>query len=160
MLKILFLCTGNSCRSIMAEALLNHYAQQRCVALSAGSKPTGIIHGTSIATLKSYQIDTNGYRSKSWDEYKHEHLDIVITLCDSAKAEICPIFPGNPIKVHWDTPDPADFDGSQTQSAAEFDRVFALLEHHIKALLRFPIESMEADELAQILHTIGEAQPA
>lgn len=155
MLKILILCTGNSCRSIMAEGLFNHLAAGRVQAFSAGSFPTGTVHQSSLATLKRHGIFDQLYRSKSWDEFKNQHIDILITVCDNAAGETCPIFPNSPIKAHWGVPDPAHFAGTQAEIEAEFDRIFAMLEKRIKALLRFSIEEMGKDELTQKLNEIG-----
>ena len=108
MLNILVLCTGNSCRSIMAEAAINYFGSGKFKAYSAGSNPTGEVHPLSIETLKGQGITTNEYYSKSWDEFIGKSIDIVITVCDSAAQEACPNFPGSPIKVHWGVSDPAN----------------------------------------------------
>lgn len=155
MLKILVLCTGNSCRSIMAEGLLNHYGKDRVLAFSAGSSPTGTVHPTSLAILKRHNINNQDYRSKSWDEFKDKPIDILITVCDNAAGEVCPIFHGNPIKAHWGVSDPAHFQGTPAQIEMEFDRIFIMLEKRVKALLRFPLEQMDKDELRQKLNEIG-----
>lgn len=155
MLKILVLCTGNSCRSVMAEGLLNHYGKERMLAFSAGSFPTGKVHPMSLATLKRHGMNDQGYRSKSWDEFKDQNVDILITVCDNAAGEVCPIFPGKPIKAHWGVPDPAHFQGTPAEVEAEFDRVFSMLEHRVKAFLRLPLEQMDKTELQQKLNEIG-----
>lgn len=156
MKKVLFLCTGNSCRSIMAEALLAHHDGERFLSRSAGSFPTGKVHPLSIATLKARGIIASGYRSKSWDEFSGQPIDIVFTVCDAAAGESCPLFPGKPLKAHWGVPDPAKFHGTAEETRAEFSRVCDILEKRIKALIRLPIESMSKDELQQKLHTISE----
>lgn len=155
MLKVLVLCTGNSCRSVMAEGLLNHHGKDKILAFSAGSFPTGNVHPMSLATLKRHGISGQGYRSKSWDEFKDQPIDILITVCDNAAGEACPIFPGKPIKAHWGVPDPAHFHGTTTEVEAEFDRVFFMLEHRAKAFLRMPLEQMDKTELQQKLNEIG-----
>lgn len=155
MLKILVLCTGNSCRSVMAEGLLNYHGKDKVLAFSAGSFPTGTVHPMSLSTLKRHGMNDQGYRSKSWDEFKDQPIDILITVCDNAAGEVCPIFPGKPIKAHWGAPDPAHFQGTQAEIEAEFDRVFSMLERRVKAFLRLPLEAIGKDELQQKLNEIG-----
>jgi arsenate reductase len=155
MLRLLFLCTGNSCRSIMAEGLLNHYGKERFIAYSAGSFPTGDVHPISLQMLKNKNINTQGYYSKSWDEFIDKHIDIVITVCDSAAGESCPIFPGKPIKAHWGVPDPAKFTGNAEDVKAEFERICNMLEKRIRKFLALPIEQMEKADLQQALYAIG-----
>lgn len=157
--KILFLCTGNSCRSIMAEALLNHLGKDDFIAFSAGSFPTGQVHPLSLRTLQSKGVSTFGLRSKSWDEFKDKPIDIVITVCDQAAGEACPIFPSKPVKAHWSLPDPAKFAGSEEKRLAEFLRVFTVIEHRIKALLRLPLDKMSSAEISAKLNDIGGIQP-
>lgn len=130
--KILVLCTGNSCRSVMAEALINAMGQGRLVAYSAGSQPTGQVHPRSLATLKRHGLPADGYRSQSWDDYTTTKLDLVITVCDSAAAEVCPVFPGAPAKMHWSIPDPAYVTGTDVDIDAAFDEVFQLLKQSIQ----------------------------
>ncbi len=155
MLKVLVLCTGNSCRSVMAEGLLNHHGRDKLLAFSAGSFPTGSVHPMSLATLKRHGVNDQGYRSKSWDEFKDQPIDILITVCDNAAGEICPIFPGKPIKTHWGVPDPAHYQGTPAEIEAEFDRIFSMLELRVKAFLRLPLEQMDKAELQQKLNEIG-----
>ena len=155
MLKVLVLCTGNSCRSVMAEGLLNHLGKGRVQAFSAGSCPTGYVHPMSLATLKRHGISDQGYRSKSWDEFTDQPLDVVITVCDNAAGETCPIFPGGPIKTHWGVADPAHAKGSQQEIEAEFDRIFALLEKRVNAFMQLPLNQMDRAELQTALNKIG-----
>jgi arsenate reductase len=155
MLKILVLCTGNSCRSVMAEGLLNHYGKDKILAFSAGSFPTGNVHPMSLATLKRHDMSDKGYRSKSWDEFIDQPIDILITVCDNAAGEVCPIFPGKPIKTHWGVPDPAHYQGTPAEIEAEFDRIFTMLEKRVKAFLRLPFDKMTQEELLQKLNEIG-----
>lgn len=157
MLRILVLCTGNSCRSVMAEGLLNHYGKNKVFAYSAGSIPSGIVHPMSIETLKAHGIKKEGYRSKSWEEYTDTPVDIVITVCDNAAGETCPLFPGSPVKAHWGVPDPAHFKGSHAEIKAEFERVFTMLEQRVQTFLRLSLEQMGKDEIQQKLKEIGEA---
>lgn len=156
MKKILFLCTGNSCRSIMAEALLAHHGGDGFLSRSAGSFPTGKVHPLSLETLKARGIPTSGYRSKSWDEFSGQPMDIVITVCDAAAEESCPLFPGKPVKAHWGVPDPAKFQGTDEETRAEFYRVCDILEKRIKALVRLPVDKMDNAELQQKLRSISE----
>jgi arsenate reductase len=158
MLKILVLCTGNSCRSVMAEGLLNHYGKDKVLAFSAGSFPTGNVHPMSLATLKRHGMSAQGYRSKSWDEFIDQPIDILITVCDNAAGEVCPIFPGKPIKTHWGVPDSAHYQGTSAEIEAEFDRIFTMLEKRVKAFLRLPFDKMTQEELLQKLNEIGELQ--
>lgn len=133
--KVLVLCTGNSCRSIMAEALINDLGQGRFQAWSAGSFPTGHVHPRSLDTLRRHGIDPGQPRSKSWNELSRQPFDLVITVCDQAAGESCPIFPGQPRKLHWSTPDPAKAQGTESEIAAAFDRAFLLLKTRIEELI-------------------------
>ena len=132
MKKILVLCTGNSCRSIMAEALINVLGQGRYLARSAGSKPVGFVHPKSIETLKRHGIEIDTPWSKSWDEFAEEHFDLVITVCDQASSESCPAFCAKHEKLHWGTPDPAKAQGSDDEINAAFDDAFTLLKDRIE----------------------------
>jgi len=156
MKNVLFLCTGNSCRSIMAEGILNHHGKGKYRAFSAGSFPSGKVHPMSLETLKRHGMQSLGYESKSWDVFTElVDLNIVITVCDNAAGEICPIFPGAPVKAHWGAPDPAHFEGSPAEIETEFDRVFDILERRIKALVALPVETMDKAMLIQSLNEIG-----
>jgi arsenate reductase len=134
-LNVLVLCTGNSCRSIMAEALINNLGSDRCRAWSAGSVPVGYVHPKSIETLKRHGIDPGQPRSKSWNGFARQSFDLVITVCDQAEGESCPLFPGNPKKLHWSTPDPAKVTGSETEIDAAFDQAFLMLKNRVEVLL-------------------------
>jgi arsenate reductase len=133
--KILVLCTGNSCRSVMAEALINNIGKGRYQAFSAGSRSAGYVHPKSIETLKRHGIDPGQPRSKSWDEFADQSFDLVITVCDQAAGESCPLFPGKPKKLHWSTPDPAKATGTDAESDAAFDAAFKMLKEHIEDLI-------------------------
>lgn len=137
--QVLFLCTGNSCRSVMAEALLNHLGAGRFTAHSAGSQPTGKVHPGALATLARHGIPAGRPESKSWDVFTHTPLDIVVTVCDSAAAESCPLFisaaGAKPQKMHWPTPDPAHVSGSPDQIVEAFDTAFFMLKERIEALI-------------------------
>jgi arsenate reductase len=134
-LKVLVLCTGNSCRSVMAEALINDLGRGRYQAWSAGSVPVGYVHQKSIETLERHGIDPGQPRSKSWDEFAEQSFDLVITVCDQAAGESCPLFPGNPKKLHWSTPDPAQATGSQGETDATFDKAFLMLKNRVEDLM-------------------------
>ncbi|MFO0705892.1 MAG: arsenate reductase ArsC [Nitrospira sp.] len=133
--NVLVLCTGNSCRSIMAEALLNQLGNGRFQAWSAGSAPAGYVHPGSLATLTRHGIDPGRPRSKSWNEFAQQPFDLVITVCDQAAGESCPRFPGRPVKLHWSTPDPAKAQGTEADIKAAFDRAFLLLKARIEELI-------------------------
>ena len=133
--KVLVICTGNSCRSIMAEALINHLGEGRYQAWSAGSHPAGFVHPDSITTLKRHGIDPGQPRSKSWDDMTSQPFDLIITVCDQAAGEACPIFPGQPRKLHWSIPDPGRVIGTEDEITAAFDRTFFLLKERILGLL-------------------------
>ncbi|MGE3787506.1 MAG: arsenate reductase ArsC [Nitrospirales bacterium] len=134
-INILVLCTGNSCRSIMAEALINHMGQARYQAWSAGSHPKGTVHPRSISTLKRQGIHPGRPRSKSWDEMTSRSFDLIITVCDQAAGETCPIFPGRPRKLHWSIPDPAKATGTEDDIQAAFDHAYLLIKDNVEALL-------------------------
>lgn len=132
MKRVLVLCTGNSCRSIMAEALINALGHGRYVARSAGSKPAGYVHPKSLETLQRHGIDIEQPRSKSWDEFAGENFDLLITVCDQAANEQCPVVFGEHQKLHWSTPDPAKAAGSDAQIDAAFEEAFQLLKDRIE----------------------------
>jgi arsenate reductase (thioredoxin) len=133
--KVLVLCTGNSCRSVLAEALINQLGKGRYTAFSAGSFPTGLVHPKSIETLKRHGIDPGQPRSKSWDEFAGTPFDLVITVCDQAAGETCPFFPGKPKKLHWSTPDPAKTTGTESEINAAFEGAFNMLKGRIEGLI-------------------------
>ncbi len=135
-LKVLVLCTGNSCRSVMAEALLNDLGRGRYRAWSAGSVPAGYVHPKSIETLQRHGIDPGQPRSKSWNECVEQSFDLVITVCDQAAGESCPLFPGTPQKLHWSTPDPAKVTGSEAEMDAAFDKAFLILKNRVEDLTK------------------------
>jgi arsenate reductase (thioredoxin) len=134
--RVLVVCTGNSCRSVMAEALINNLSHDRYRAWSAGSVPVGYVHPKSIETLQRHGLDPGRPRSKSWDEYAAQSFDLVITVCDQAAGESCPRFPGNPKKLHWSTPDPAKAAGSDSEIDAAFDEVFFVLKNRVEELMK------------------------
>lgn len=135
-ISILVLCTGNSCRSVMAEALFNALGKGEIKAVSAGSNPAGYVHPKSIETLKRHGIDPGTPRSKSWDEFAGQSFDLVVTVCDAAAAESCPVFLGKAQRLHWSTPDPAKATGTEIQIAAAFDEAFLMLKGKIEEFIR------------------------
>lgn len=133
--RILVLCTGNSCRSIMAEALFNHLGKGSVLAVSAGSKPAGYVHPKSVETLERHGVDLASPRSKSWDEFTGQSFDVVVTVCDAAAAESCPVFLGPSKKLHWSTPDPASVAGDENEINRAFDQAFLMLKRRIEDFL-------------------------
>jgi arsenate reductase len=155
MLKVLILCTGNSCRSILGEALINHLGGDRFQAFSAGSHPTGKVNANALATLARHGIPTEGFSSQSWDEFDGKGIDIAITVCDSAAGEACPVYLNSVIRAHWGLPDPAHVAGSQEDIEAAFETTYAALEKRINQLLALPVETMPKPELTAALNKIG-----
>ncbi|MEO0575181.1 MAG: arsenate reductase ArsC [Pseudomonadota bacterium] len=135
MKNVLVLCTGNSCRSVMGEALINELGAGRYQAFSAGSHPAGYVHPESLETLQRHGIPYGTPRSKSWDEFTDTSIDVVITVCDEAANESCPVFLGDYEKRHWSTPDPAKAQGSEAEITAAFDEAFNMLKARIEAEL-------------------------
>ncbi len=130
-IRVLVLCTGNSCRSIMAEALINHAGGGRHRAVSAGSHPTGSVHPLALETLKRHGVDPGQPTSKSWDQFATDPFDLVITVCDSAAGESCPVAAGGARRLHWSLPDPAAAKGSDAERREVFDQVFAELRRRV-----------------------------
>ncbi|SLN12511.1 Protein ArsC [Roseovarius litorisediminis] len=155
-MNILVLCTGNSARSILLEAIFNTAGMGRVRAYSAGSQPAGKVHPQSLTLLDEMGYDTSNARSKSWDEFEGPdapHMDIVITVCGSAAAETCPIWPGAPIRAHWEVEDPATAPEALWDNA--FSTAYDVLNRRATALLKLPIERMDAEELKAALDRIG-----
>ena len=158
-MNILVLCTGNSARSILLEALLNRLGDGRIKAYSAGSQPAGAVHPQSLKLLGDKGYDTSQARSKSWDEFAGPdapQMDAVITVCAAAAGEVCPIWPGAPVRAHWGVDDPAAAAEPDWQQA--FTTAYAILERRVRALLDMPVEDMEAGELKIHLDRIGDIQ--
>ncbi len=158
--KVLFLCTGNSARSILAEALLNHLGQGRFQAFSAGSFPKGVVHPMAIELLRWMDLPTQDLRSKSWDEFaipSAPTLDFIVTVCDNAAGEVCPIWPGKPVTAHWGIADPAAVE-DEVQRERAFRKALAELETRINLLTSLPIESLNGIALKQRLQSIGSTQ--
>jgi arsenate reductase len=139
----------------MAEAILAHYGKDKFCSASAGSFPTGEVHPLSLETLKAKKISTSGYRSKSWDEFVKTPVDLVVTVCDQAAGESCPIFLGAPMKVHWGVSDPAKQTGTDEEVKAEFERVFLQLERRIRAFIALKFSKLNATQLKKALDEIG-----
>ena len=159
---VLFLCTGNSARSIMAEAALNRWGAGRFRALSAGSHPTGRVNPLALTLLERLHYDTAGFRSKAWDVFAGPDappLDFVFTVCDNAAGEMCPVWPGQPMTAHWGVEDPAAFDGPEEQGLALFRRVYLELEHRIKLFTSLRVEALDRLSLQNRLTAIGTARP-
>jgi len=135
--RVLFLCTGNSARSILAEALLPHLGGSGYVSFSAGSQPTGIVNPLALETLEAHGVSINDPRSQSWDEFADaEPMDLVVTVCDQAAGETCPAWPGQPRTEHWGIPDPAAVEGAESERKAAFEKAYKELEELILAFLR------------------------
>lgn len=160
-MNVLFLCTGNSCRSILAEATFNHLAPEGYKALSAGSRPTGEVHPRSLALLKREGISTFGYTSKSWDDLPVTP-DIVVTVCASAAGEECPAYLGKVIRAHWGVEDPAHAKGTDSQIDAAFDTAYRILRARIEAFLSLPLGDLKGkpDQLKEALERISHIQPS
>jgi arsenate reductase len=155
-LNVLFLCTGNSARSIMAECALNRWGRGRFKGFSAGSHPKGVVHPIARALLNHLGYDTSNLRSKSWDDFAEgPHLDFVFTVCDQAAAEPCPLWPGHPATAHWGLADPAAFEGTADEKYGCFARTYAELEDRIKAFVSLDIEHLDPAALGQRLAEIG-----
>ncbi len=138
MINVLVLCTGNSARSVLGEALINHLGGAEWRAFSAGSNPTGKVNPLSLEVLAEKGLPAEGYRSKSWDEFASPDapkMDLVITVCDNAAGEVCPIWPGHPSKVHMGFPDPAAAEGSHEERLAEFRKVYDMIEAKVRRLI-------------------------
>jgi protein-tyrosine-phosphatase len=161
--NVLFLCTGNSARSVMAECALNRWGQGRFVGYSAGSHPKGRIHPLTLRLLQALNYRTDTLRSKSWDEFARPgapRLDFVFTVCDDAANEVCPVWPGQPMTAHWGVEDPAAFVGSEEKTYQFFKRIYGYLESRIKIFTALPIRSLDRLSLQQRIEQIGREQAA
>ncbi len=154
-MKVLFLCTANSCRSILSEAVFNHLAPAGMKAFSAGSQPKGEVHPLSIAALQRAGISTEGLSSKSTDSHADLAPDFVITVCDKAAGEACPVFFGPAVKAHWGLSDPSDLQGSVSELDAAFDITIEHIKRRITAFLALPVEQLDAAQLKAELARIG-----
>jgi arsenate reductase len=160
---VLFLCTGNSARSILAESILNRFGKGQFIAFSAGSHPKGTVHPLALGLLKQLDFPTEGLRSKNWEEFAapgSAHLDFVITVCDNAAGEVCPYWPGQPMTAHWGIPDPAAVEGTEIEKNFAFREAFRALETRIKLFLSLPIRSIDKMRLQERMDAIGQTPPA
>jgi arsenate reductase len=156
--NVLFLCTGNSARSILAESILNHWGKGQFIGFSAGSHPTGKVNPLAIQLLTQLNLPTAGLRSKNWNEFAapgSPHLDFVITVCDKAAGEVCPYWPGQPMTAHWGIPDPAAVEGTEVERTFAFRQAFKAMETRIKLFLSLPIASIDRMRLQQRMDAIG-----
>lgn len=160
--NVLFLCTGNSARSIMAEALLTLAAPSRFKAYSAGSRPAGAVHPLTLDTLKGAGLSVQGLRSKSWDEFalpEAPRMDFVITVCDHAAGEVCPVWPGQPITAHWGFEDPVAFEGSQAQRRALFAQIMGQLSRRLQTFVSLPLEKLDRLAIQREVQALGRVTP-
>ena len=156
--NVLFLCTGNSARSIMAEAILNHKGGAKFKAYSAGSHPRGAVHPTAMQQLQQARLSISGLRSKGWDEFSQPgapRLDFVFTVCDNAANEACPVWPGQPMTAHWGVPDPATVNGTPEQIARAFRDVFVILERRISLFTSLPLKGLDSLAIKKEIDRIG-----
>lgn len=159
--NVLFLCTGNSARSIMGEALLNSKSHGRFRGYSAGSTPAGAVHPLVLELLARNRLPTEGLRSKSWDEFAAPgapRMDFVITVCDKAKAEVCPIWPGQPMSAHWGVEDPVQVSGDEERRRKAFSDALLLLSRRIAIFANLPLEKLDRLALQSELDRIGQAR--
>lgn len=156
--NVLFICTGNSARSILAEGLMNHLGASRFKAFSAGSHPKGAVHPLALATLRKLHVDDSGFRSKSWGEFATGDappMDFVITVCDQAAGEVCPVWPGQPITAHWGLPDPAAVEGSPADRDRAFMDAAVTLKRRLEFMLSLPLAKLEKMALQREVRDIG-----
>ncbi len=156
--NVLFLCTGNSARSILAEAILNRDGLGRFKAFSAGSSPAGTVNPFAINLLQKLNFVTDGLRSKNWEEFAGPdapRMDFVFTVCDNAASEVCPVWPGQPMSAHWGVPDPASAEGNDAQKAAAFTEAFRMLNNRIQIFVNLPLASLDHLGLQTQLDQIG-----
>lgn len=156
--NVLFICTGNSARSIIAEAVLNHLGAGRFRAYSAGSQPAGQVNPLTIETLQSRKFDTAGLRSKSWDEFATPdapQMDFIFTVCDKAGGESCPLWPGHPVTAHWGFPDPAAVQGSWDDKLKAFATTFREISQRLRIFLNLPLDKLDRMSLQNELRKLG-----
>jgi arsenate reductase len=156
--NVLFLCTGNSARSIMAEAILKHRGKGAFTAYSAGSHPSGTVRSEALQQIEASGLSTEGLRSKSWDEFSASdapHIDFIFTVCDNAANEVCPIWPGHPMTAHWGIPDPAAVQGTPEEKARAFCDAFIVLDRRISLFLSLPLSTLESLAIQRELDSIG-----
>jgi len=160
--NVLFLCTGNSARSILAEALINHWGRGRFRGFSAGSHPKGAVHPLALECLNLMGLPTEALRSKGWNEFaesKAPRLDFIITVCDNAAGEVCPYWPGHPLTAHWGIPDPASVEGSEAERRMAFRTAYEALEERIKVLMGLALNLRDRARLQEQVGAIGRIDP-
>ncbi len=160
--NVLFLCTGNSARSIMAEVLLRRFGAARFHAHSAGSHPAGAVNPFTLQVLDAHGFPTEGLRSKSWDEFAQPgapELDFVFTVCDKAAGEVCPVWPGQPITAHWGFEDPVGFEGGDEAKRRLFEKVFKEISTRVQLFVNLPFDKLDRLKLEKAVREIGEAKP-
>lgn len=156
-MKILYICTHNRCRSILSEAITNHLSNGQIQAFSAGSQPSGEVHPLSIRYLQEKGIETAGLKSQSWDDFEAEQPDVVVTVCDSAANESCPVWFGDTVKVHWGLPDPSKLQGSEEEVRKAFYAVMATIERRVSRLLDIAAKNLPREALqAELTKLSGE----
>jgi len=156
--NVLFLCTGNSARSILAEVLIEHWSKGRFKGRSAGSFPKGAVHPTALDLLEKLHLPIRGLRSKSWNEFARPGaplMDFVFTVCDQAAGEVCPVWPGNPVTAHWGVSDPAAVQGTEAEQRRAFREVYVVLENRIKLFVALPIEKLDRMAIKRNVDEIG-----
>ena len=156
--NVLFLCTGNSARSIMAEAILKHKGKTVFTAYSAGSHPSGTVRPEALKQIEAAGLSIEGLRSKSWDEFSAPDappINFIFTVCDNAANEVCPIWPGHPMTAHWGIPDPAAVEGTPEEKARAFCDAFTVLDRRINLFLSLPLSTLESLEVQKELDSIG-----
>jgi len=160
--NVLFICTGNTARSILAEGLMNDLGSrlpgQRFKAYSAGSQPKGVVNPFALQTLANWRIPTDGFRSKSWDEFAKPgapEMDFVFTVCDNAAGEVCPLWPGQPMTAHWGVPDPAAVEGTDEEKAKAFLSTAVTLKRRIELMLALPLPSLDTQRIQREIKDIG-----
>jgi protein-tyrosine-phosphatase len=160
--NVLFLCTGNSARSVMAECALNRLGNGRFRAFSAGSHPAGTVHPYAVDLLRRLDHPTGSLRSKSWDEFaapRAPKMDFIFTVCDNAAGEVCPVWPGQPIAAHWPFPDPAAFKGTEAETRAFFARIYGMIERRLSLFVSLPVASLDRLSLDRSLAKMEKATP-
>ena len=161
--NVLFLCTGNSARSIIAEVLMNQWGRGKFKGLSAGSHPKGEVHPIALQLLQRMNLPTEGLRSKSWSEFAAPGaapLDFVFTVCDNAAGEVCPYWPGQPMTAHWGVADPVSVEGSDAEKWVAFRDTFRILDNRIKIFTSLPLRSLDRIKLQERLDAIGKTPPS
>jgi arsenate reductase len=156
--KVLFICTGNSARSILAEGILNELGRGLFKAWSAGSHPKGAVHPLALQTLAAHRIPTEGYRSKGWEEFAQPsapEMDFVFTVCDQAAGEVCPVWPGQPVSAHWGLPDPSAVQGKEEAQERAFRAAFVTLKRRIELMLALPLDKLDRLAIQQEVRALG-----